>query len=309
MRDVLGELIALAPMVRVRRDDGSVQDLHPADVVAAKAVPPHPPRRPSYAAMLALEETAAAGWQAPESRWLGRWLLRAAEGFTGRANSVLPLGDPGCSLDEALGQVVDWYAKRQLTARVQVPLPVRRDLDEELTRRGWTVGHGATVLIAQLAPAPARSDLPPVQLLAEPDDAWLAGYHYRGRAALPAVARPMLLSGERRAFACVRGAGSVLAIGRVVADDGWSGVTALEVGSQHRRHGLAGHVMRALQGWALDQGVARMWLQVAPDNAVALALYDRLGFTEHHRYVYRVAPRAHAQQPPPATSADNPTPE
>jgi hypothetical protein len=36
-----------------------------------------------------LERAAAAGWRACEGEWLGGWLLRAAEGFTGRANSAL----------------------------------------------------------------------------------------------------------------------------------------------------------------------------------------------------------------------------
>ena len=43
----------------------------------------------------ALERAAARHWQAPETERLGEWLLRAAAGFTGRANSALPLGDPG----------------------------------------------------------------------------------------------------------------------------------------------------------------------------------------------------------------------
>ena len=29
-----------------------------------------------------------------------------------------------------------------------------------------------------------------------------------------------------------------------------------------------------------------MYLQVAADNAPAIALYESLGFTTHHRYVY-----------------------
>ena len=34
------------------------------------------------------------GWPPLERGELGGWMLRAAGGFTGRANSVLPLGDP-----------------------------------------------------------------------------------------------------------------------------------------------------------------------------------------------------------------------
>ena len=62
----------------------------------------------------ALERVAAQHWRGTEEEWLGGWLLRAAEGFTGRANSALPLADPGLPLDEALDAVTRWYAARGL---------------------------------------------------------------------------------------------------------------------------------------------------------------------------------------------------
>ena len=53
-----------------------------------------------------------------ESERLGDWELRAASGFTRRANSVLPLGDPRLPLDEALDAVRRWYGDRGLPAGV-----------------------------------------------------------------------------------------------------------------------------------------------------------------------------------------------
>ena len=41
------------------------------------------------AAIIDLERVAAAHWRGTEEQWLGQWLLRAADGFTGRANSAL----------------------------------------------------------------------------------------------------------------------------------------------------------------------------------------------------------------------------
>ena len=46
--------------------------------------------------------------------------------------------------------------------------------------------------------------------------------------------------------------------------------------------------MAALGAWGAARGGAACLLQVAAGNAPALALYDRLGFTEHHRYHYRL---------------------
>jgi N-acetylglutamate synthase len=70
-----------------------------------------------------LERAAARHWRGTDEEWLGGWLLRAADGFTGRANSALPLGDPGMPLDDALAAVTGWYRARGLPPMIAVPLP------------------------------------------------------------------------------------------------------------------------------------------------------------------------------------------
>jgi N-acetylglutamate synthase len=130
-----------------------------------------------------------------------------------------------------------------------------------------------------------------VELADEPDAAWLDGYRYRG-AALPSVARQVLLGADEPVFAAVRldpAPAPLAAVARGVVVDGWLVVTAVTVGERYRRRGLATAVMSALGGWAAARGGHSCVLQVVASNAPALALYDRLGFTEHHRYHYRFA--------------------
>jgi ribosomal protein S18 acetylase RimI-like enzyme len=71
-----------------------------------------------------LERVAAFGWRAADEDRLGEWLLRAADGFTGRANSALAIGEPGMSLPAAIEEVTRWYGARGLPAMVAVPYPV-----------------------------------------------------------------------------------------------------------------------------------------------------------------------------------------
>ena len=126
-------------------------------------------------------------------------------------------------------------------------------------------------------------------MAAEPDDDWLAMYHYRGQE-LPPIARRLLMSAPWQAFASVREAGETIAIGRVAAAGDWAGLTAVEVQPHHRRRGLAAAVTTALAAQAAARGVKGLYLQVEDDNAAARALYHRTGFSDHHAYHYRVAP-------------------
>ena len=249
-----------------------------------------------------LEREAARSWRAPEEERLGGWLLRAGEGFTGRANSALAVGDPGRPLADAVEAVRRWYAARGLPPMVAVPYPVGRPeaspVDRFLGSAGWTVRPGAaTVMTIPLTggglTAPAGTE---VRVEAEPDDAWLALYHYRGQD-LPPVARRLLLSAPWQGFGSAYDDGRVIAIGRVAGagpDGGrahWAGLTAIEVDPGHRRRGLATAVTAALAAHAAARGATGLYLQVEEGNAGARTLYQRTGFTGHHDYHYRVAPR------------------
>ena len=106
------------------------------------------------------------------------------------------------------------------------------------------------------------------------------------------MARRVLAGAREPGFAVLRDAGRVLAIARGAVDEGWIGVTAVEVDADHRRQGLGTAVMRAILDWGLARGAVSAYLQVAEENTGALALYDRLGFARHHGYHYTVAPAA-----------------
>jgi N-acetylglutamate synthase len=237
-----------------------------------------------------LERLAARTWRGLEQESYGDWLLRAAGGFTGRANSVLVVGDPPAPPAAAVAGVARWYADRGLPPRAQVPSsPGGAAADDIFAAAGWSRDEDVLVLTAPLAGWPAASVA--VDLAPEPDDAWLTGYRYRG-APLPAVAREVLLSGDDPAFAAVRLApepAPLAAVGRGVVVDDWLVVTAVTVADHVRRQGLATAVMAALGTWAAGRGAQSCVLQVVATNEPALALYDRLGFTEHHRYHYRLA--------------------
>ena len=287
LADVVGVLVDAGPdALVVRRGDGDRVMVPRSAVAVLKAVPAAPRD------VLALEEVAALGWPAPETRWLGRWLLRAAEGWTGRGNSVLPLGDPGLPLDEALAAVTGWYGERGLAARFTIPTPARELLDGALTARGWRPYNPTAVLTGDLEVLLRRLPVTerPVTIESTPSADWLGLYHYRGGTTLPPVARALFTGPPVVGFAVLRDGGRPAAIARGSVEEGWVGVTAVEVDADHRRRGLGTAVMRAILDWGRRQGAVGAYLQVADENAGALALYDTLGFARHHGYHYSVAP-------------------
>jgi GNAT superfamily N-acetyltransferase len=319
--DVLGELLAWDAdgdrTARIRSRHGEV--IVPlGDVVAGKPVPPAPVRRGAAHVAIGwegLQDVAADGWRPIELAWLGvrgqGWRLRAAEGFTSRANSVLAVGDPGMPLEQAIAVAERWYAERGLPPRFALAWPLAdrtSQLDELLAERGYVV-HTPTLVMSAAArevlssvthpggggfEAGASTGLPTgleLTLADEPDDGWLSVYHYRGQELAPVAAR-LLMSAPAQVFVAVRAGGHVVGVARGASSRGWTGVTAMEVVPAHRRRGLATVMLGELAAWALERGDRSMYLQVAEANSGARGLYSGLGFSDHHGYHYRIAEQA-----------------
>jgi GNAT superfamily N-acetyltransferase len=289
LTDVLGVLEAVTDeTLRVRRDDGDVVSVDRSRVVAAKPVPPRAPARPRITPE-ALQVVCEAGWRAPVREQLGDWLLRAAGGFTGRANSVLPVGEPGMPLDAAVQRVRDFYAHVQLPVQAQAIIGSR--VAEDLQALGWVAARPQQAdTLVQVAALAAGEPVPhggggagDVRLSERLDDDWLQRY---GRSAGNdrGVVRSVLESGERVMFARV--AEPAIAVGRAVVTQGWLGVSAVEVEAGERRRGLGSDVVDALLAWGSACGARSAYVQVLADNDAALALYARRRFRTHHAYRY-----------------------
>ncbi|MER7717879.1 GNAT family N-acetyltransferase [Streptomyces flaveolus] len=279
----------------ITRKSGESVPVPESTLVAAKVVPSAPARRRGPAASYEeLARVAARAWRPVESEWLGEWELRAAAGFTRRANSALPLGDPGMPLDDALTAVRRWYGARGLPAYVQTATGAEGTqelLCAELERRGWAREVTAEVWTGGLAPVADRAEGAGVVLSREADEAWLSRYQRKG---VSEVALRVLGGGPSVWFATVPGAEAPAAIGRCVVDGRWASFAAVEVDPGQRRRGLATEVMAALARRALDEGASAAWLQVEADNAGARALYAGMGFSAHHAYHHYRAPEGAA---------------
>ncbi|MEU8218539.1 GNAT family N-acetyltransferase [Micromonospora taraxaci] len=151
--DALGELVELSETHLTLATAKGPLRVPVAQVHRAKRVPAT--RRPTAAAVVALERAADEAWPAPTRARLGDWLLRSADGWTGRANSALPIGDPDRPLPAAVDAVERWYAEQGQPVMINTPLPLAAPVGTELDTRGWTARPPTLVQTAPL-PLPAN---------------------------------------------------------------------------------------------------------------------------------------------------------
>lgn len=293
--DAVGELTLGADSVTVQTRRGPVRVRRDA-VVAVRAVPPAVPRRPSWAVVARLEELCADAWPALVEQRMGAWRLRAAGGYTARANTALALGDPGAPVPDALDAVRAFAAAHGVPPRVTVP--AGSPWDTAVDRAGWVLdaGHGAgaevAVLVADLRTLATAGGGPwTITAPERPDgDWWALGLH--GARPTPTQAHVVAPAGVPTAFVLARDAGGA-AVGQVRASvvEDHLHLSWLEVVPAVRRRGLGTDLVTAAAEWGRGRGARFGVLQVAVHNTGARALYASTGWTEHHRYRHLVPVR------------------
>lgn len=229
-----------------------------AAIVTGKPVPPRASVRQRVSAREAELHTAALFPPVevvPLGAWSIRWEPRPVGRLRKRANSCLAMGSPGMPTAEALDRVAAFYSSREREPLVQVEQD--SDVEREVGAAGWRPVPGdAAFLVASVAQVRRR---------------------------LPAGDLPLTVDGTHGLVDVPA------AVGRSGIDGDWIGLHDLAVDPAHRRQGLARRVIATLLEHAAEQGVGTAWLHVETDNEPALALYDSLGFAEHHRCRYYTA--------------------
>lgn len=276
MTDLLGTCTAWTPtsdeadgVCVVQPETGEPVRIPLADIVSGKPVPPRPSVRHRVEPRAA-QHHGFALFDDLETAPLGSWTLRRSAAHRARrANSCLAFGPSGLDGDADLEAVLAFYERPVVAVLSGSPEA------ERFLSLGWQ---------------PESGDADTVFMIAGTSRALRAARRGLGQ---PDV-EPRLeeASGPRGASAVVRvdSLGREAGSGVAACDGDWVGFRSIEVAPEHRRRGLALRVMEALLDWGAEQGATTAYLQVLADNAPALALYERLGFTEHHRYRYLVAP-------------------
>ena len=225
---------------------------------------------------------------------LGDWLLRFSGGVTRRGNSVTPLR-PGRPDAARLRQAEALYAAQGLPCIVRLPSYLGPALDEGLAALGYTAPEGETRILycAELG-GQARPDIGVEMVAGQPTAEWLAA-----QAAIAqdspalAAARGAMLAGLAipAMFGGIRMPGlGLAALASIATHDGIACVNMVVTHPAARRQGLSRRLLGVLLGWAHENGAEGASLQVAADNAGAVALYEGLGFgRELYRYRYRRA--------------------
>lgn len=255
-----------------------------------------------------LEELSMNAWPALQTLFYDGWILRFANGYTRRANSIQPLYFSTRDIDEKISTCEEFYRNKNLRAAFKMTGAVYpQDLDEILDQKGYQAEALTSVQVAD-PPAGPRGATPSgvleslhsgkptnrnVRLSETLTEEWLDLFCRLSAIAeqhKPTMRRMLESIVPKRCFSSLREREQVIACGLAVAQGEFIGLFDLVTDAQFRNRGFGKQLISNLLEWGKDNGATNAYLQVMLNNAPALHLYSKLGFREIYKYWYRIKP-------------------
>jgi N-acetylglutamate synthase len=241
--------------------------------------------------ILTIEELSANAWPALQTVLYDGWILRFANGYTRRANSVLPLYPSRLPPEEKIGWCEDLYHQRLLPAIFKLAgRNEARQLNGLLLELGYHAEADTSVQMVELR---GFSDeiAPDIRLTTVLTAEWEASFgSMSGLREDQQAKHAQILAAilPRKCYASVRVDGQTIGCGLGVLQNGHLGIFDVVIHPSYRGKGHGERLMRSLLVWGRRQNAHSAYLQVMLNNSAALRLYDRLGFKEQYQYWYCV---------------------
>ena len=232
----------------------------------------------------------------PQQRWLDGWQLRLSPGKARRSRSVHGLADGLMPLDDRLAACAAAYREAGLPLIFRItPFTRPLDLDAALEQRGLVLADPTLVMACAALPTEINSAPAGIELV-QPGHGQFAEAVGAMRQS-PAAHR--LSHAERLQQSptpyqgwLVRRVGdaAVLACAQTAREGDVVGLYDVFVAPGLRGQGVSRWLCAALLARARAEGARLGYLQVQADNAPAIRVYRRLGFTDGYGYHYRGLP-------------------
>ncbi len=242
-------------------------------------------------------------WPAIETFVIGDWVVRFANGYSGRANSASALSTQASLDAETLALIEGLFVQANLAPCFRLtPLaagPVAALLDAHGYRlRDASIGMVSDI-VGMVAPISVNPEFPvPAKLqfrsdaIAKPD--WVRGVSARqsgskkdADAALMAIVSRVRMPAN---FMTLALDGKPIGFGMSVIERGMAEIGSIVIDENQRGKGMGTVLVSSLLHWASRSGAKQAYLQVEQGNTSAIQLYHKLGFHEVYRYATMVKP-------------------
>lgn len=238
-----------------------------------------------------IEEMTLNAWPALQTVIHHGWLLRFANGYTKRANSISALySEQSMDLHAQILQCEKYYAQAGLDVIFKITPFNPPGLDSALDGMGYSLVEPSSVKVLDDLNNIAIPTHDDILIQEHLDEGWLSNLGaITGLSDKKLAITRKLLSQSiiSYGFFTLHDHSKPVACGIGSIEDGVLGLYDIAVLPSSRNKGFGKQLMLHILQWAKAKGVSSSYLQVVQQNVSANRLYDSLNYKEIYTYWYR----------------------
>jgi len=238
-----------------------------------------------------IEELSLNQWPALSTLLYDGWLLRYAEGYTKRANSINPLFEGSSDLEEKIEACERIYRNKDLpTIYKMTPFTHPANLDFVLAQKNYLLEDAGIVQAMCLSGLnePISSNVKIEECVT---GEWIEHFCRLSRTDRKhsyTMHRMLSTMHTKSGFISLYENEQVVAVGLGVIERGYIGLYNIVTDAERRKQGFGEQMILNLLQWGKDNGATHSFLLVLLNNIPALRLYEKLGFRELYPFWFRV---------------------
>jgi N-acetylglutamate synthase len=220
------------------------------------------------------------------------WVLRFADGYTKRANSINPIYPSSQNLKAKIARCEQIYGNFNLKPIFRLAnIPRLENLDSTLEQSNYQKKDSVSVRVNNIANRKTAKINQQITLSTELSQEWL-DYLVHG-VELPimhweTLATMLQIIPNQTCYAFLKDNHRFCSCGLGVLEDQYLGLFFITTAKQQRRRGYAEQLISRILDWGKSNGAQIAYLQVEINNQAAINLYNKLGFSETYQYFYRI---------------------
>ncbi|MDR1178549.1 MAG: GNAT family N-acetyltransferase [Spirochaetaceae bacterium] len=237
-----------------------------------------------------LEELSMNAWPSIQTSFYDGWIIRMANGYTKRANSINPIYPSKLKMNEKISCCEKIFRAHKLPVIYKlVDCAEHRMLDKQLERLGYEKIDSTSVQVCNTL-KPVAGKITGIKISDGFTDSWIQALLNCNKIRQSQIETIMLMLNNILAKKIVvykKEEGSIIGCGYGVVEKSWVGIFDIIVREDMRGRGYGEEIVRSLLASAKNAGALRAYLQVVDTNDAAKNLYKKLGFREKYQYWYR----------------------
>lgn len=237
-----------------------------------------------------LEELTLNTWPGLEELLFDGWVIRFANGFTGRANSVNPIYSSTIPAGLKIRYCEGLMRDRNILPTFRIsPIADPENLVDLLGNKGYQAIDPTWVMVKDLEVNDHSNTRSKLVIREIPLDEWLPLYYSLSNLNLDTyTTRYQIIQkiAGKLSLLVVREGNENISTCMTVQNGPFLGIFSVVVRPEFRKRGIANMFMDTIMSDASSRDVDKCFLQVEKNNQTAVRLYEKLGFQQVYSYTY-----------------------